>query len=75
MGTDMTIKGYLAHLRAELERLHARKAALTKPGGRTWTRWGRQPFVETTGACLAELDRRIKELAGITKAIEQGRSV
>jgi hypothetical protein len=71
----MKIEAYVAYLRAELERLNDRRAALTERGGRTWSRWGRQPFVETTGACVAELDRRIKELAGITDAIEQGRSV
>ncbi len=55
--------------------LEAQRASMIERGSRMWSRWGKTPLVKTTGMWLAELDRRIGELAGLTKAIERGRRV
>jgi hypothetical protein len=68
----MKMEAYVACLRADLARLEAQRASIVERGSRMWSRWGSRPFVETTGKWLAELDRRIAELAGLTKAIERG---
>jgi hypothetical protein len=71
----MKLETYLSRLRAEMARLEAQRASMIERGSRMWSRWGKTPIVETTGMWLAELDRRIGELAGLTKAIERGRRV
>jgi hypothetical protein len=71
----MKIEAYVSRLRAEMARLEAQRASIVQRGCRMWSRWGMTPFVETTGMWLAELDRRIAELAGLTKTIERRRQI
>jgi hypothetical protein len=67
----MKFESYVAALRRRRSQLEADRAAITERGARMFSRWGSMPFVETTKGCLAELDRRIKELSAIIRAFEQ----
>ena len=71
----MTRDAYVAGLEADIVRLRARKAIFVERRARTWSRWGTDPFVETTGRRMAELDRQLNELAGLAAAIREGRAI
>lgn len=62
---------YLAALRQRRSQLEADRAVITERGIRMRSRWGSQPFVDTTKSWLAELDRRINELSAIIRTLEQ----
>jgi hypothetical protein len=58
----MSVETSIADLESDIGRLRAEKAAFVERRARTWSRWGTDPFVETTGRRLADLDRRMNEL-------------
>ncbi len=67
----MKPESYVAALRRRRSQLEADSATITERGARMFSRWGSRPFVDTTNGCLAERERRIKELSAIIKAFEQ----
>lgn len=69
----MVLADLLAHHTKEIARLHGMKSVITQRGMRMRSRWGREPFVDTTDSWLAELDRRIVELETIDNDIRAGR--
>lgn len=68
------IEAYVAGLEADIARLRTRKAMIVERRERTWSRWGTDPFVETTGRRLADLDRQLNELTGRAAAIRKRRT-
>ena len=71
----MNVESYIALLYADIVRLKAQKEKFVERRARTWSRWGTEPFAETTGRRLAELDRQMNELAGIAAAFRKGRRI
>ena len=69
----MTIEADVAGLDADLIRLKTQKAEFVERRARMWSRWGTEPFVETTGRRMAELDRQMNELADRAAAVRAGR--
>jgi hypothetical protein len=65
----MSVESSIADLESDIGRLRAEKADFVEQRARTWSRWGTDPFVETTGRRLADLDRRMNELARRAAAI------
>jgi hypothetical protein len=65
----MSVEASIADLESDIGRLRAEKADFVEQRARTWSRWGTDPFVETTGRRLADLDRRMNELARRAAAI------
>lgn len=65
----MSVESSIADLESDIGRLRAEKAEIVEERARTWSRWGTDPFVETTGRRLADLDRRMNELARRAAAI------
>jgi hypothetical protein len=64
----MTSERYVAIKEAELTRLREMRAAMSKNGSRMEMRWGTSgPFVDVTKGWMAELDRRIAELARLIR--------
>ena len=59
----MGVESSIADLESDIGRLRAEKAEFVEQRARTWSRWGTDPFVETTGRRLADLDRRMNELS------------
>lgn len=70
----MTIEAYVAGLDADIVRLKTEKAEFVEQRARTWSRWGTEPYVESTGRRLAELDRQLNELCGLAAAIRERRA-
>jgi len=70
----MDIEAYVAGLEAEIVRLRTRKAIFVERRARTWSRWGTDPFVETTGRRLADLDRQLNELTRRAAALRNRRT-
>jgi hypothetical protein len=71
----MDMARYVAITRQRISDLEINKATIIERGIRMRSRWGRTPFVDTTNMCLAELDRRIRELTTIANAIERGQAI
>lgn len=71
----MSIETDVAELDADIVRLETEKAEFVEQRARTWSRWGTEPFVESTGRRLAELDRQLNELAGLAAAIRERRAI
>ncbi|MBX9773502.1 MAG: hypothetical protein K2Y71_03725 [Xanthobacteraceae bacterium] len=67
----MSVDPSIADLESDIGRLRAEKAEIVEQRARTWSRWGTDPFVETTGRRLADLDRRMNELTRRAAAIRQ----
>jgi hypothetical protein len=59
----MSLEVSIADLESDIGRLRAAKAEFVEQRARAWSRWGTDPFVETTGRRLADFDRRMNELA------------
>jgi len=59
----MSLEVSIADLESDIGRLRAERAEFVEQRARTWSRWGTDPFVETTGRRLADLDRRMNELS------------
>jgi hypothetical protein len=70
----MNVEAYIAGLDEDIARLKAEKKTFVERRARTWSRWGTEPFVESTGQRLAEIDRRMNELAGIAAAFRKRRA-
>lgn len=70
----MDIEAYVAGLEADIVRLRTRKAIFVERRARTWSRWGTDPFVETTGRRLADIDRQLNELTRRAAALRKRRS-
>ena len=67
---SMTRQRYITIKEAEITRLREMRAAMTRNGSRMRMRWGqRMPFVDVTNGWIAELDRRIVELARLTALV------
>lgn len=66
---------YIDGLRGEAGDIRFQKSQLVKNGSRSWSRWGSEPFVETTDRWRNELDRRAAELDRIADALEKGQMV
>lgn len=71
----MTTEADAAGLDADLVRLRTEKAEFVERRARMWSRWGTEPFVETTGRRMAELDRQMNELADRAAAVREGRAI
>ncbi len=71
----MSVEAYIAGLDADIARLEAQKKVIVERRARTWSRWGTEPYVETTGQRMAEVDRQLNELAGKAAAIRKGRKI
>jgi hypothetical protein len=67
----MSAETSIADLESDIGRLRAEKEAFVEQRARTWSRWGTDPFVETTGRRLADLDRRMYELSRRAAAIRK----
>jgi hypothetical protein len=67
----MSVEASITDLESDIGRLRAEKAEFVERRARTWARWGTDPFVETTGRRLADLDRRMNELARRAAAIRK----
>ena len=67
----MSVEASIADLESDIGRLRAEKAEFVERRARTWSRWGADEFVETTGRRLADLDRRMNELARRAAAIRK----
>jgi hypothetical protein len=67
----MSVETSIADLESDIGRLRAEKAEFVEQRARTWSRWGTDEFVETTGRRLADLDRRMNELARRAAAIRK----
>ena len=65
----MNIEAVVAELDADIIRLKSEKAEFVERRARIWSRWGTEPFVESTGRRIADLDRQLNELAGRAAAI------
>jgi hypothetical protein len=62
----MTPERYIVIKEVQIARLRDMRAAMLKNGSRMECRWGtRGAFVDMTKAWIAELDRRIAELAQV----------
>jgi hypothetical protein len=59
----MSVETSIADLESDIGRLRAEKAEVVERRARTWSRWGTDELVETTGRRLADLDRRMNELS------------
>jgi hypothetical protein len=70
----MDTDAYVAGLEADIRRLRMQKATFVERRARTCARWGTDPFVETTGRRLADLDRQLNELVGRASAIRRRKS-
>lgn len=66
------VNDYIAGLRGEASDLRFQKSQLVNNGSRSWSRWGAEPWVETTGLWRRELDRRAAELDRIADAMDKG---
>jgi hypothetical protein len=66
---------YIGGLRGEAGDLRFQKSQLVKNGARSWSRWGSEPFAETTDCWRNELERRAAELDRIAGALEKGQMV
>jgi hypothetical protein len=71
----MSVEAYIADLDADIARLKAQKKVFVERRARTWSRWGTEPFVESTGRRMADLDRQMNELAGRAAAIRKRRTL
>jgi predicted HicB family RNase H-like nuclease len=69
----MSVEAYIAVLDADIARLKAQKKGIVERRARTWARWGTEPYVETTGRRMAEVDRQLHELTGKAAAIRKSR--
>lgn len=69
----MDIEAYVAGLEQDIVQLRTRRADFVERRARTWSRWGTDPNVETTGRRMADLDRRLNELQGRAAAIRRRR--
>ena len=67
----MTNEAYVAGLDADIIRLKTEKAEFVERRARMWSRWGTEPFVESTGRRIAELDRQMDELAERVAAVRE----
>jgi hypothetical protein len=67
----MSAENSIDDLESDIGRLRAEKAAFVEQRARTWARWGTDPFVETTGRRLADLDRRMDGLTRRAAAIRK----
>lgn len=70
----MDIEAYVAGLERDIVRVRTQRATLVERRARIWSRWGTDPFVETTGRRLADLDRRLNELIRCVAAIRRRRT-
>jgi hypothetical protein len=71
----MNIEAYVAGLDADIIRLKSQKAAFVERRARAWSRWGTEPYVESTGRRIAELDRQMDELADLAAAVRKRRAI
>jgi len=69
----MSVKADMAGLDADIARLKAQKKVFVERRARTWSRWGTEPFVESTGRRMAELDRQMNELTRRAAAIRRSK--
>jgi hypothetical protein len=67
----MSVETAIADLESDIGRLRAEKAEVVERRARTWSRWGTDEFVETTGRRQADLDRRMSELTRRAAAIRK----
>jgi hypothetical protein len=68
---QMDIDAYIAELEADIIRLRQRKAIFVERRARTLSRWGADPYVETTGRRLAEFDRQMALLTSLAAAVRR----
>jgi hypothetical protein len=69
----MTPEQLIAHRNAEIARLEAMRAALTKPGAAIgMRRWGTSGPFDQTRQTLAEIDRQIADLRALNEVIRSG---
>ena len=69
-GEVFEMKWYVDYLRNRKTQLQEYQAGMERHSGRVGWRNPPEPFRDTTGACRAELDRRVAELSAIISAFE-----
>jgi predicted amidohydrolase len=68
----MDMVSYIAGLRRQAEAIENQKTVIASHRIRMTSRWGSEPFVDTTKKWVAELDRRHAELVDIADKVERG---
>ncbi len=74
----MDMQSYVECLRRRISQLEINRAAIIElilSGREMKSRWGLEPFVDRSGACLTETQRRIRELNAVADALEQSRPI